>query len=212
VRPARLWIGLAALSTACVVVLGATLGTALADPPELYRRHVLDGQLIIDLPARWPTLRPADARFPGTKETLTLRRPDLAPLLLGLSYPDFGMYLLAFDPASKGDVTANVTVRLGQAPAAPFRRWTRATVVGIRSASGRVGSVAVSRVRVPGGRALRVDYERTPLGARSRVALTQVSLSTGRALATISFAMGHGQRARYEPTIRRVLQTLDVLR
>lgn len=210
----RRWLGLAALSTAGAIALGAGFDVAHADRgAPLYRRHVVDeARLVVDLPARWPTLRPHDARFPGTARTLTVRHEDLAPLLLALAQPDSGLRLLAFDPRSTGTVTANLTIQVEQAAPAPWRAWTGPVVSGIRRSGGLVGPVRATRVRVPAGKALRVDYERTPLGSDTQVSLTRVYVARGGVRTTLSFAFGPGQRGRYEPTLTRVLGSLDVLR
>lgn len=201
---------LVALATASILALGVALESARGEHGgSLYRRHVVEGgRVTVDLPVRWPTLRPQDARFPGTAPTLAARRPDLLPLLAGLAQPDSGLRLLAFDPRSKGAVTANLLLRLEQAREVSYGRWTRGVVAGVRRAPGLVGPVRARTVRVQAGRALRVDYARTPRGAPGPVALTQLWVSRGATTVTLSFAVATGQRARYEPTLARVLRSV----
>jgi hypothetical protein len=196
-----------ALLAVAVLVLLAAHGAA-AEPrkppgePPLRTRTLAADELVVAVPRGWSSLTQRDAVFPGAIRTITGVYPDLLPLLVGLTSPDSPFRLLAFEPHSDPGLTTTMSVLVRPIAAGTlWDAWThdvRATVAG---APGLVGPVDAGRVRVPLGDALRLEYLRTPRGAREPVASLQLWLVSGERLISITITSRREDRARYRPLL-----------
>jgi hypothetical protein len=157
------------------LILAALAGTASGLAAQrAYRVHTIPGHGIrLSLPSAWKALDSKHVLTPAQLKQLERDNSELARPLSAMSKPNSPVKFFAFDPVARQTFATNVNVVVVPiASTISFGRYAKAIVSEIRSLSS-VSHVAVSRVRLPAGRSVRVSYRlRFTSGGKTHQAAT----------------------------------------
>ncbi len=189
----------------------ASAPVEVALPAGFRKRTVSEARIELGVPRRWAALTRRDATFPGVIQTLTGTDRSLRASLVGLTMPDSPLKLFAFDLRSGVGEAATASVLLSESPpAGAFGVWSAAVRREVERLPSLHGPVRSTRIVLPAGEALRLEYVRTAvLGDRERTLATVqfVVVADGRAISLV-FAAPVERLKAYAPTFRAAARTL----